>query len=427
MDRTTGVADRKLPSWIDAFIEVTTNLDAPLIYRRWTAISVLAATVTQRVWVKTSSNLYPNIYLFMIGHPGVGKSRTISVGRRLVQGLSEFHLAPISMTFASLVDSMNKAKTTIAIPGQDPITFNSLYICADELGAFIHKYEPEMIDGLAAFYDPAPYRQTRRGNDLDIKVDSPQINLLAGSTPQNLIGFMPEKAWGMGFSSRCIMIFSDERIIGDDFAPRESPKTGALKNDLAAIANLWGQFHVTEDYRNAVNNWRQLGEPPVPDHPKLIHYITRRKTHLYKLSMVASIDRANTLVLTVEDFNRALGWLIEAEETMPDIFKAGSTSVDSQAMDEIFHLIALTEKDYGVSEQKIIRFAKDRVPLHSIGRVIDIMERSGQIFCLGVDKRSGVRYFTHARQHSQAEGILRCSPSPIPVLFVLTHIALPEM
>ncbi len=394
MDRTTGVADRKLPSWIDAFIEVTANLDAPLIYRRWTAISVLAATVTQRVWVKTSSNLYPNIYLFMIGHPGVGKSRTISVGRRLVQGLSEFHLAPISMTFASLVDSMNKAKTTIAIPGQDPITFNSLYICADELGAFIHKYEPEMIDGLAAFYDPAPYRQTRRGNDLDIKVDSPQINLLAGSTPQNLIGFMPEKAWGMGFSSRCIMIFSDERIIGDDFAPRESPKTGALKNDLAAIANLWGQFHVTEDYRNAVNNWRQLGEPPVPDHPKLIHYITRRKTHLYKLSMVASIDRANTLVLTVEDFNRALGWLIEAEETMPDIFKAGSTSVDSQAMDEIFHLIALTEKDYGVSEQKIIRFAKDRVPLHSIGRVIDIMERSGQIFCLGVDKRSGVRYFT---------------------------------
>ena len=350
--------------------------------------------MTQRVWVRTSSNLFPNIYLFMIGHPGVGKSRTISVGRRLVQGLSEFHIAPISMTFASLVDAMNKAKTTIALPAQDPISFNSIYICADELGAFMHKYDNEMIDGLAAFYDPAPYRQTRRGNDLDIKIDSPQINLLAGSTPQNLLGFMPEKAWGQGFSSRCIMIFSDERIVGDDFAQRESPKVGALKNDLAAIANLWGQFHVTEEYRTAVNNWRQLGEPPVPDHPKLIHYITRRKTHLYKLSMVSSIDRSNALVLSEADFNRALGWLIEAELTMPDIFKAGSTSVDSQAMDEIYHLISITENGYGVSEQKIIRFAKDRVPLHSIGRVIDIMERSGQIFCLGVDKRSGVRYFT---------------------------------
>ena len=71
-----------------------------------------------------------------------------------------------------------------------------------------------------------------------------------------------------------------------------------------------------------------LGEPPVPDHPKLIHYITRRRTHLYKLSMVASIDRSNALSLTQDDFNKALGWLIEAELTMPDIFKAGSTSVD---------------------------------------------------------------------------------------------------
>jgi len=357
--------------------------------------------VTQRVWVKTSSNLHPNIYLFVIGHPGTGKSRTIAVGRKLVQGLSEFHLAPISMTFASLVDSLTKAKTVIAVPGQEPVTFNSIYVCADELGAFMHKYDNEMVDGLAAFYDPAPYRQTRRGNDLDIKIDSPQLNILAGSTPQNLIGFLPEKAFGQGFMSRCIMVFSDERIIGDDFAPRESPKTKDLRHDLAAIANLWGQFHVTPEYRDAVNNWRQLGEPPVPNHPKLIHYITRRKTHLYKLSMVSSIDRGNALSLTVDDFNRALGWLIEAEATMPDIFKAGSTNVDSQAMDEILHLITITEKDYGVSEQKIIRFARERVPLHSIGRVIDIMERSGQIFCLGVDKRSGVRYFT-ARPPTQS-------------------------
>ena len=43
MDRTTGVANRKLESWIDGFIEATANLDSPLIYRRWTAISTLAA------------------------------------------------------------------------------------------------------------------------------------------------------------------------------------------------------------------------------------------------------------------------------------------------------------------------------------------------------------------------------------------------
>ena len=108
----------------------------------------------------------------------------------------------------------------------------------------------------------------------------------------------------------------------------------------------------------------------------------------------AEPEHPSTLVLTVADFNRALGWLIEAEETMPDIFKAGSTSIDSQAMDEIFHFVTTLDTGFGVSEQRIIRFAKERVPLHSLLRVIEIMERSGQLHLRGTDKRTGVRYFS---------------------------------
>ena len=343
LDQIPEKGGRRCQSWIESFVEQTDNLDAPLIYRRWTAISLIAAALEQKVWIQTSSALHPNLYTFIIGHPGVGKSRTIAVGRRIMQKLAEFHLAPISMTFASLVDALAIAKrTAITDDPSKPATFNSMYICADELGAFMHKYDNEMIDGLAAFYDTTPYRQTRRGNDLDIKVDSPQINLLAGSTPQNLLSFMPEKAWGQGFSSRIIMVFSDERIIGDDFAPRTPLRIGDLEHDIKVINSLWGEFHVSEEYRDCINMWRSQGEPPVPNHPKLTHYITRRKTHLYKLSMVSSVDRGNSLVLLREDFNRAMNWLAEAEFQMPEIFKAGATNVDSQAMDEIIHYVKST-------------------------------------------------------------------------------------
>ena len=120
--------------------------------------------------------------------------------------------------------------------------------------------------------------------------------MLCGCTPQNLTDLMPEKAWGQGFTSRLIMIFSDERIIGDDFAEVEKTYSADLANDLAIINEQIGQFEVTKDYRDAVNNWRALGEQPVPSHPKLIHYVTRRRTHLYKLSMVSAIDRSNALI-----------------------------------------------------------------------------------------------------------------------------------
>lgn len=342
----------------------------------------------------TSSPLYPNLYVMIIGHPGVGKTRTIRVSRKLVAALPEFHLAPISMTWASLVDSLVQSKRMIIRPPEDTLDYNSMFVCVDELGSFVHKYDNEMIDGLSSFYDADAYSQRRRTGDLKIKIASPQLNMLCGSTPQNLTAFMPEKAWGQGFTSRLIMVFSDERIIGDDFAARGTIDYSDLIHDLGHINSLIGQFEITTEYRDAVNNWRALGEPPVPNHPKLLHYVTRRRAHLYKLSMVAAIDRSNALILTKDDFNRAIGWLLEAEFAMPEIFKAGAANADGQAMDEINHYVMISDKGAGISEQRIVHFARDKVPIHSILRIIEIMERSGMIRCVKQEPRTGLKYYS---------------------------------
>jgi hypothetical protein len=371
----------------------TKNLNSPGLFRQWTAISTLAAVLEQKVWVMTSRPVYPNLYIFLIGHPGVGKSRTIYEGRAYVQDIPEFYLAPISLTWAALVDRLVKSKRKIVMPDNEIIEYNSMYICADELGAFIHKHEHEMVDGLSAFFNPTPYSQERRYGEIKINIPKPQLNMLCGSTPQNLMEFMPEKAWGQGFTSRTIMVFADEKIISDDFAPQENNHFEDLTHDLLMINDLRGQFEVTADYRDCVWNWKQLGEPPVPSHPRLIHYAARRVENLYKLSMISAIDKSNSLILTREDFNQALNWLVQAEITMPDIFKAGATNADAQAMDEIIHHIMISDKGQGVSEANITRFAKERIPIHSIMRVVEILERSGQITCIGREKRSGIRWF----------------------------------
>lgn len=393
------MAERKLKSWVDTFIADTANLHSPTIFRKWTAISTLAAVLEQKVWLTTSRPMYPNLYVWLIAHPGVGKSRTIAEGRHYVQGIPDFHLAPISMTFASLVDKLVKSKRTVIRPEEDMLEYNSMYICADELGAFIHKYDNDMIDGLSAFYDTAPYDQTRRTSEINIKIKSPQLNIICGSTPQNLTQLMPDKAWGQGFTSRLILIFSDERIVGDDFEIRESTHAVDLIHDLEIINGIVGKFEVTEAYRTAVNHWRSLGEPPVPNHPKLIHYVTRRRAHLYKLSMIAALDKSNALILTVDDFNTAMGWLLEAESQMFEIFKAGATNADAQAMEEILHLIKINDKGQGVSEERIRRFARDRIPLQSILRIIEIMEGSGQIVLRGRDRVTKLRWYSAAPEN----------------------------
>jgi len=58
------------------------------------------------------------------------------------------------------------------------------------------------------------------------------------------------------------MVFSDERTVGDDFAAVDTSLSADLIHDLKSISGLVGQFKVTTEYRDAVNIWRQLGEPP---------------------------------------------------------------------------------------------------------------------------------------------------------------------
>src|ERR1700735_2239786 len=108
--KTNGSGSRKLESWIESFTEQTAGLDSPALFRKWSAIGALAAVLEQKVWLRTTRPLYPNLYTLIVGHPGVGKTRTIREARSYVSDLPDFHLAPISLSFASLVDSLTQAK-----------------------------------------------------------------------------------------------------------------------------------------------------------------------------------------------------------------------------------------------------------------------------------------------------------------------------
>lgn len=269
------------------------------------------------------------------------------------------------------------------------IEYNSLFISADELSAFMHEYSNDLIAGLTKFYDVDPYGQGRRVKDIRILIQRPQLNILSGTTPSNLVRFIPEYAWEQGFTSRIIMVYSDQKPLIDIFNTPKREKPIDMVHDLKIINALSGEFGWTEEYSRAMHNWKKLGFPPIPEHPKLRWYRERRETHMLKLSMIACVDRTNTLMLTKEDFNRAMGWLLEAEANMPEIFKTGAGAIDSKAIDEIMHFVQRTKR---VPEHILVRFAKDHVPSYNVMRVIEVMERSGMIQAYEIDKL-GMRIF----------------------------------
>ena len=292
--------------------------------------------------------------------------------------LPEFHIAPTSMKMASLVDALLAAKRTIIALPQPAVEFHSMTLCVDEWTAFMHAFDDELVGGLTTFYDVVvPYEHHRRGKDIRIKIPRPQLSILAGSTPSNLIDFMPPNAWNQGFTSRIILIHSDERFIGDDFAQTRKDLPEGMVHDLKIIYSLQGEFSWTEEYRRLVTEWRANNEHPKPSHPKLLHYNTRRRAHIYKLSMVSAINLGNQLVLTGDNFKEALAWLSEAELTMPQIFEAGGATIDARAMDEIIDFVRRQGKP--VPHHRLVLETAQRVPTYAVLKVIEIMWLSNRL------------------------------------------------
>lgn len=335
---------------------------------------------------------YPNIYVFLVGLPGAGKSRAIRTAAKFLSTIEELHIAPTSMTSASMIDCMVEAKRMVMNLPHDAMEFNSMFAIPDEMSAFMSKYDEELVGTMTTFWDCVPYSQARRGRPEKPKIKSPQLSLLMGCTPANLIKTLPEFAWDQGFMARVIMVYSNEKIIGNMFDPPAVKQSEEMLHDLKCISSLIGKFGWEEAFSNAVNNWRHLGLPPVPKHPKLVHYNARRVSNLLKLSMVANIDRTDSLRLTVQDFNRAMGWLLEAEVFMTEVFESTPGGADSKALDEILHFINRFGAK-GANEHQINRFAKERMSLHAVLKTIEVLEKTGSIKATGVDKITGMRSF----------------------------------
>lgn len=393
-DILNGSGKRKCDSWIQSFIDYTDNLESDPIFRKWAAITVIAAALEQKVWVYTTSNLYPNLYTFLVGHAGIGKSNTIKAVLNFYRQLPEPMIAPTSVTMASLVDRMKENKRTIIQHPNPPDEYNTILIAADELSAFMHEYKGnELIPGLTTFYDCGPYGQARRTNELNINIPRPQVNILTGTTPSNLLQFIPEYAWEQGFTSRILLIYADKKPLIDIFSLAARSMPADMIHDLKVINGLYGQFGWSQEWAKAMWDWKQAGFIPVPNHPKLRWYNERRHAHMIKLSMISSIDRGNRLELTKQDFNNAMFWLLEAEAEMSKIFTTGSATQDSAAFDEVVHFVQKHGTD-GVSEHLIWNYARTKIThAYNIKNIMEAIEKSGYLRQIAVNPRTGLRTF----------------------------------
>lgn len=377
-------------SWIESFLEFTKDRPSPKIFRKWTALSGIAAAAEQRVFMAMNGqSLYPNMYALLVGGPGVGKTIAIVDLMRIIRSANEalpndrkMFLAPNDVSKASLIDAIGEAKRRIAdLTGiHDFLEYNSLYIMASEFTAFLTEYAGDFVTFLTRSWDVEYFEEHKRTGGRKLIIPRPMLNMLGGTTPSALGSLLPEGAWDQGFAARTLMIYSGEELITDPFAELADPTTQPLYADLVSdfskMMYTQGQFRFAPEALEAFRKWHLGGRKPVPTHPKLMHYNPRRSVHLAKLCMIFSLARSGELLITTDDLGNALDSMMEIEHYMPEIFKTMSMKGgDAATMKEAQFFIArqFMRENKPVAKHRLVQFINERAGNPYVLRIIENM------------------------------------------------------
>lgn len=382
-------------TWTDFvtdFMSLTEGTNSPDLFRRWAGIATVAGALERRVWTKGRGVIYPNLYTLLVAPPGVGKFIIEDV-RGLWNDTQEpgsrapaFRVAPDSMSKASLMDTLAKAKGQSPL-GQGPmIQYHSLLVAAEEFSVLLPAYDLEYIGVLNSIYNNKnKHEESRRhGPVRELVIENPQLNILAGVQPGWLGSVFPEEAWSTGLASRIIMVYCPDTQLQDFFYEQEDcPELHAhVLARLGHMSQLYGLMKWTPEAAGKLKDWHLNGQGPKPGHSKLAYYNNRRSVHIAKLAIVSAISRTGEKIIELVDVDRAMAWLFDAEAVMPDIFRAMIGKSDMQIIEELHYYLTTTwlkGKKEPIHERQLFGFLSQRVPSDKIEKIIQIAERSNVI------------------------------------------------
>jgi len=258
-------------------------------------------------------------------------------------------IASTSITREALIHQLKTCSDTSITPGGVMAMHSSLTILSKELTVFLGYNNQQLMADLTDWYDCAgqwEYRTKNMGTD---DISGVWVNLIGATTPDLLQTTLPRDAIGGGLTSRIIFVYENKKDHTEPFPVQTGAEIALgkeLRVDLERISLLQGMFSVSEKFIDLWIDWytkTDSSPPPFEDH-RFSGYFERRPTHMYKLCMIFSASRSDSMIIDEVDFHRSLELLEKTERMMPYTFSGLGRSSTSEVLNRALTIIAARKK-----------------------------------------------------------------------------------
>ena len=347
---------RRFPNWIAKYMHYSRHSEAPDAFHFWTAVSTIAGALRRRVWLEESYfQVTPNFYIIFVAPPGIAtKSTTVELGMRLLRRIEGVHFGPNSMTWQALTVAMEEAIQAVQWDENRIMQMSCLTIVASELGVFLKVKDDGLIDVLTDMWDgkQAPWehrtKTAKEGEKTRTQIVNPWMNIIGCTTPAWIRRNFPSYIIEGGLTSRCIFISAKTKrhlvalphkhINHEEFLAEGD----ALCEDLNIIAELCGEYRMSPEAEDWMEQWYEkhwgnFAEDGIGD--RYSGYMSRKQTHIWKLSMILAASQRNELIITLDDIVAANRFVSSLETDMHKMFETiGANDAARQTTDILQHV-----------------------------------------------------------------------------------------
>jgi len=359
---------RRLSDWLSGYLEYTDESEPPISYNTWVGISLISSALRRRTFFKWGfETIYPNMYIVLIGPSGkCRKGTAMRMGYEVIKDIG-VKIVSESVTREKLIRNMKESVDNFADPQTKKIYFHCSMTCmSEELSVFLGQSDVKFLADLTDWYDSKDkWTYDTKGSGTDT-IQGVCFNLLGATAADWLVSILPQEAIGGGFTSRIIFVVEENKrktLPKPVFTKKTALLIEALRADLEHISTFTGQFVMSPETEETYMAWYQeqdrlanAGKPAIND-PRFSGYCERRATHLRKLCMVFSASRGSDMLITPDDFARALEAMKSAEVKMVKVFSGLGSAKYSQVTEKVLTYLS-TRKRVARSEL-LLNFYRD--------------------------------------------------------------------
>lgn len=343
--------------FITLYLDYTKNNEAPELYHKWVAISIIGASLGRRIFFdKGYYKVYPCHFIILIGPSGkVRKSVSAGIGVNLLRQVTDINIIAEKITPEQLLSALSVKKILNKVQYID----SSGFIFASELAAFLgkQKYNEGLIPMLTTLADcPDSWTySTKMGGKVEL--ENVALSFLGCSTPDWIVESLPPAVFGGGFMSRCLFVVQEFTTRVNALPKIEAPEIRErLILMLRDISNIEGQITLTKEGEKFYVDWYKKNKSINVEESKMEAYFERKPDHLLRLAMVlcAAKNNPNDLVIDSMMLEKALLFLNEIEQYLPSTFGEIEANPQARIQARILKAIDKEEKDE-IEHSKLLR------------------------------------------------------------------------